>query len=365
MKIKSLFGSLLAASIIVSPVNQITAHAEEGEYADPWFKYSSVDLNGHWAENDMNDMIQANIMKGVRGSDTLLYAMPNKSITRAEFTALIVRALELKTDQQGKSFTDTTKHWAKNDINTASALGIVSGKSDTEFKPDLKITRAEIAAILARAFDPTVTFENGTPKEFEDLKPGYWAYNDVRKVSGVNIIKGITATTVAPDKLASRAEATAMLKRALWLEDVDLYLEGSVIKNETDIINAMNSKDTNALFTMNDKARYSLAHEYSKMEAEILEEIFASGDLVSAEIVSQPQEISSTMSTRFAKMDVQNLLVEYNSTFTDPDTGETYEDTTTEDKSGTYYFIKRNGEWKVYSSDWLKEYIEFEEYEEE
>ncbi|MFE1243010.1 S-layer homology domain-containing protein [Fictibacillus sp. NPDC058756] len=360
---KKLIGGVLAAALLVSPFTQTTfANELEQDYTDPYYNYYAEDIDGHWAENDMKNMLHANIIKGVRDAEDFLYLQPDKSITRAEFTVLVVRALELKTDQQGKAFTDTQKHWAKNDINTANVLGIVSGKSDTEFKPDMKITRAEIAAIVARAFEATVTFENGTPKTFEDLKPGHWAYNHVRMVNQVGIIKGTSETTVSPDKNANRAEATAMLKRALWLEDVNLPDQETtmdlVYNSEADTVDAIMERNADSIYAINDSARYGLGHDMGQMDAEMFEEIFAADEEVVAELVSEPTLEVVHRSTRFVELNVQDLLIDYY--FTDYETGELDEEPYTEDKSGKYFLIKRNGEWKIYSSDFYNDFLSFE-----
>jgi S-layer homology domain len=356
---KKLVGGLLAAALLVSPFTQ-TAFAEEEYIIDPIGKYYAEDIKGHWAQNDMENMLQANIIKGVRDAENSLYSQPDKSITRAEFTVLIVRALELKTDQQGKAFTDTQKHWAKNDINTASALGIVSGKSETEFKPDMKITRAEIAALVARAFQATVDFEEGTPKEFADLKPGHWAYNHVRMVNQVGIIKGTTQTTVSPDKNATRAEAAVMLKRALWLEEADLPNPDAamdlVFNSEADTLDAMNAEDVDGLYEINDAARYGFAHEAGLDEAYMYELTLEEGDSIKGEIVSEPVTEVTDISSRFVKVNFEDLTVEYTYTYAD---GETFD--FTEDRSGEYYLIKRNGEWRVYTSDYYQLILDIEE----
>jgi hypothetical protein len=360
---KKFIGSFLTAALLVSPFTQTAFAAEsEDDFADPYYKYFAEDIDGHWAEDDMKNMQQADVIKGVRDADEFLYLQPNALITRAQFTVLVVRALELKTDQQGKTFTDVGDHWAKNEINIASALGIISGKTETEFKPNMNITRAEIAAIVARAFDPTVTFENGTPKSFSDLTTGHWAYDHIRKVSGVDILRGTTATTVSPNNNAKRAEAAVMLKRALWLEDVELPSPDAamdlIFNSEVDTIDAINEKDTDNMFVINDSSRFGLGHEYAKMEAEIFEDIFAAGEDAVVELVSEPVMEVVHQSTRFVEVEVKDFLVDYY--LTDTETGELEEEPYTEDRSGTYYLIKRNGEWKVYTSDFHNDYLNFD-----
>lgn len=339
----------LAAALLMAPFKQ-SAFAEDN-MIDPIGKYYAEDIDGHWAQNDMENMLQANIIKGIRDANDLLFLQPDKSITRAEFTVLIVRALELKTNQQGMAFSDTQKHWAKNDINTASALGIVSGKSNTAFKPDMKITRAEIAAIVARAFESTISFDAGTPRNFNDLKPGHWAYNHLRMVNGVDVVRGTSETTVSPDKIANRAEATAMLKRALWLEEVNLpdahALMDAVLNSESGTLDAANTMDIDRLYEINDTARFGFAHEAGLAEAFTNELTFEDGDSIRGKIVSEPVTEATNISSRLVKVSVKNLIIDYTYTYADPKRAPF---DFIEDRSGVYYLIKRDGVWKVYTS---------------
>ena len=51
---------------------------------------------------------------------------PNNRITRAEFATILVKAFELQ-PQPGKVFADTAGHWARDTIATAAHYGIVNG----------------------------------------------------------------------------------------------------------------------------------------------------------------------------------------------------------------------------------------------
>lgn len=66
---------------------------------------------------------------------------PEGSITRAEFTAIIVRALGLEDLQtEPKEFSDVSDHWAKYYIKTAYDQGIINGFEDATFRPDENVT---------------------------------------------------------------------------------------------------------------------------------------------------------------------------------------------------------------------------------
>lgn len=107
------------------------------------------DIKGHWAESN----IQALFAKGIiTGNDKGKYE-PNKAITRAEFTALLVRAMGLKT-AEGNSFFDLnySKFWAKPYIETAVANGIIiPSEVGTEFNGNVPLKRLDMAVMMARA----------------------------------------------------------------------------------------------------------------------------------------------------------------------------------------------------------------------
>ncbi|ANX13733.1 hypothetical protein ABE41_017120 [Fictibacillus arsenicus] len=376
---KKFIGGLLSAAIIAgslaSPVN--------AEYKNPMDDYFPDDTWEHWAEGDMLDMLQSDILRGQKVTDrkwgiTYLYLNPDNTITRAEFVAMIVRALELETTKQGINFTDTANHWAQNDINTASALGVVSGKTATTFDPNGKITRAEIASILYRAFDPTVYFENGTPKNFTDLPNTHWAYNHVRQVNGVKIINGTTATTVSPSKNATRAEATAMIRRALSKEELNKPnpqdLTTLILEDENGWIEAYNNRNADTLDLLNDENHFGLALTYIGMENEMYRWMFEDEDMKEYDdtykIVGEPKLTVLSTSTRFATVKVENYVVE--NTFEYPETDENDEptgniitDSIVEDRSGVYNLVRRDGSWKVYTNDYIEKNLYYLDEEEE
>ena len=92
-------------------------------------------------------MINSGIINGM-GKGTF---MPNKTMTRAEFAAIVTRALGLAA-KDTKVFTDVpSSKWYAGYIGTANSSGIVNGVGSGKFNPDGTITRQEAAAMVARA----------------------------------------------------------------------------------------------------------------------------------------------------------------------------------------------------------------------
>ena len=103
-----------------------------------------------WFNNAISTLANADFLFGYLDGSF----RPNQSMTRAEFSALLVRIVNGENGTAGDtSFTDVAGHWAVNYIYAAYALGWVQGFGDGTFRPDRFITRAEVAALVNRALN--------------------------------------------------------------------------------------------------------------------------------------------------------------------------------------------------------------------
>ena len=76
---------------------------------------------------------------------------PEETMTRAQFAAIVVRALGL-TPKADSVFTDVTSDkWYAAYVGTASSYGIINGIGSGRFNPEGTITRQEAAVMVARA----------------------------------------------------------------------------------------------------------------------------------------------------------------------------------------------------------------------
>jgi hypothetical protein len=118
------------------------------------------DIKGNWAES----YIQSLFSKGIiTGNEKGMYE-PKKSITRAEFTALLTRAMGLK-GIEGSSFSDPgySEYWARPYIEAAVAEGIiVPFEIGDSFFGSVPLKRVEMAVMMARALklEPSDSQEN-------------------------------------------------------------------------------------------------------------------------------------------------------------------------------------------------------------
>ena len=105
------------------------------------------DVKNHANQTAIEQLASRGIINGM-GKGTFA---PNKTMTRAEFAAIVTRALGLAA-KDTKAFTDVpSSKWYAGYIGTANSSGIVNGVGSGKFNPDGTITRQEAAAMVARA----------------------------------------------------------------------------------------------------------------------------------------------------------------------------------------------------------------------
>ncbi len=114
---------------------------------------------------------------------------------------------------------DIQGHWAAAEIDDMNRRMIVNGIDGSHFAPEAVITRAELAALLARALGFP---ESGNPKGFRDVSESSWYSTSVAAVQAYGIMDGFKDGTFEPNREISRQEAIVTIVRALRLADADL-----------------------------------------------------------------------------------------------------------------------------------------------
>jgi hypothetical protein len=104
-----------------------------------------------------------------------------------------------------------------------SDLGVISGKTSTTFAPNDNITRAEYCAMVVRALG--FGQQGSATTAFEDVPASYWASGYIKTANELGVIFGRTATTFDPKANVTNDEAIAMIIRALGYKAE--YLQGS------------------------------------------------------------------------------------------------------------------------------------------
>ncbi|OBZ15001.1 hypothetical protein A8L34_14065 [Bacillus sp. FJAT-27264] len=170
-----------------------------------------ADIKGHWAEENIKELIELGAIKGYP-DDTF---RPDNRITRAEFVTIVVKAFNLQAGA-GTTFGDTKTHWAKDAIATAAALGIVNGYSADTFAPDEVVTREQVAAMVVRAAQIATTDKSISFADSQQVSD--WARPALAAAVSSGLVNGYTDGTVKPQGDTTRAEAAAIILRALQLK---------------------------------------------------------------------------------------------------------------------------------------------------
>lgn len=133
---------------------------------------------------------------------------PDKLVTRAEITKMIVDALAERSSAEAS--TESTKfadvsadHWAKGYINQGVANGFIAGMSDTEFDPDANVTYVQAQKMLVSAigYETYAQAQGGWPT-------GYKTY-----AASLDITKGISGITDNTE--LTRAQVAQMIDNAM------------------------------------------------------------------------------------------------------------------------------------------------------
>ncbi|RJQ31187.1 MAG: DUF4430 domain-containing protein [Peptococcaceae bacterium] len=164
-----------------------------------------------WAREAVEKLAGSGIIAGVDG----INFEPERPVTRAEFTSLLVKALGLQESADAdKIFNDVqTGAWYRGVVSAAYHAGLVKGCEDGTFQPEAAVTREETAAMLARAMKLQTPEQE--PPFTDSEKIGSWARADVAAAHKHGLIKGFPDGAFRPDKPAGRAESATMIYRML------------------------------------------------------------------------------------------------------------------------------------------------------
>ncbi|MGW8959746.1 S8 family serine peptidase [Paenibacillus sp. NPDC055715] len=161
-------------------------------YAAATRPVSFGDISSSYAQSEIQSLANKLLINGT--TDTAF--SPKKNVTRAEFAALVTRALGL-TPGTAAPFGDIPAgSWYSGDVAAAYETGLITGRSGDKFDPNANISRQEIAVVLSKAVDllqikASVDGPAHTPYHDASSFAGY-AKDSIDKVSAAGIINGET-----------------------------------------------------------------------------------------------------------------------------------------------------------------------------
>lgn len=168
-----------------------------------------------WAQ----EAIQALAAKGIiKGLDANTFA-PTKTVTRAEFITMLVRALNLTGSATTSSFNDVKQGaWYTDSIAAAVKAGLVQGSGNGKFEPGRQVTREEMAIMIANALKDKLQpiDKNAALGKFADKSSiALYAQDAIAQLTQLGIVNGVEGGKFAPKGIANRAQAAVIIYRML------------------------------------------------------------------------------------------------------------------------------------------------------
>ncbi|MBQ4897604.1 S-layer homology domain-containing protein, partial [Paenibacillus sp. Marseille-P2973] len=199
----------------VAIINSLTNSVYSVIYNEKTF----ADITHHWAKASIEDMSARMIFEGVNDKQF----MPDQGITRAEFTAILVRALGLHLIDKSVSFRDVNKsNWFYESVSVGSSYDLVEGFENGEFLPNQKITREEATVLLFRAMNLARMDTNITESESAGILGAFkdgsqfheWSKTAAALNAKFHILTGFNGMAL-PKQQITRAETAVMIQRLL------------------------------------------------------------------------------------------------------------------------------------------------------
>lgn len=177
-------------------------------------------VSGAFAETEATEVYSG--PQYIKGNESGNF-MPNSKITRQEIAVMVGRALELEGSKPDFKDADKIAAWADEFVAGLQDAEIVKGDDKGNFNPTNKITRAELAAMVVRAY------ENATGEElsegdtsFSDVADDAWYAKEVKKAAEAGLVLGNGSGAFNPMGEATRAETVMMINRMLGLGEDNL-----------------------------------------------------------------------------------------------------------------------------------------------
>ncbi|MDQ6417910.1 S-layer homology domain-containing protein [Paenibacillus sp. LHD-117] len=168
-----------------------------------------ADLTGHWSEFTVYKAAASGFVSGY--SDGTF--QPERKVTRAEFTVMLAKALDLAPGQR-TAFADDAglPEWARGYIAAAADEGWISGYADGTFQPNRLMSREEMTVVAMRAAELPAITEAGT--DFSDDETiSDWARGFVAAAVKQGIVAGKDDGTFQPGSDSTRAQAVTVIRR--------------------------------------------------------------------------------------------------------------------------------------------------------
>ena len=195
-----------------SLVEKLAAQVAAAKKANTMMDFA--DTHGHWAKQSIDTFLKMQLISGYEDGTF----RPNGNITRAEFATMLSRAFNIQVGNSTNiAFKDLDKHWAKDAIVSLAAAGVINGYEDGTFMPEQAITREEMVIMLSHIVNLNNIAKDTSKGHFTDLSRSY-AANEIQTAAQAGIVNGKGNDRFDPKGNATRAEALEIILNALNLD---------------------------------------------------------------------------------------------------------------------------------------------------
>lgn len=182
------------------------------DYYSLWLnsRYFS-DIQSSWAKQSILSVLNKGWMIGVSNSQF----KPDSPVTRAQAAVVLVRALGIDTTAVSKStavFSDIGNHWARIEIEAARLNGLVEGTGEGRYEPDRVLTREQMAVLLDRVLNMSLQ----STAAFYDVTPesSPWSYAAINRIAAAGILQGYPDKGFHPEDSINRGQMAALIDRS-------------------------------------------------------------------------------------------------------------------------------------------------------
>ena len=190
---------------------------------------SPSDIDGHWAKTALEEFIKDGYLNGDGNGNY----MPNGTMTRAQFSAIVNRILRY-TDESAdiSKYKDVSASaWYRADLAKALAAAYLSGTSADTMSPEASITREQTFVILARILKLDTTDTSALDAYADAADVSDWAKGSVAALIKAGYVSGDDNKKINPKKALTRAEGVTVLNRSKAALDEHKVITKGVYKD--------------------------------------------------------------------------------------------------------------------------------------
>ncbi len=166
------------------------------------------DTEGHFFESAIEFVYLRGYVEGYSDGSF----RPDSTINRAEFTKIIVNALNLPLDDAESCFTDVNYEWFSSYVCAAKRSGIIDGYPDGSFKPGSPVNFVEALKIILNGYDSNIT-------GYGDGSAWYSGYLSYARENFLSF-----AADTEPNDLLTRGQMAEII---YWIDDPYAHCYGS------------------------------------------------------------------------------------------------------------------------------------------